>query len=438
MKNTEDLLIVDAGNMLFKTQNMTSLQQDEWLLKSELLLKIEGEIGLDAINVGVRDLTNGLSYLSERSEKYKMPFVSSNLVYTKTQKPAFNEFVIVDVSGIKIGILGVTEGINPKPNDVDWEVKDYKTIVPQIVKKLKDQDCEIILLLANVGKEQIEKVIKENTDINFAVISGNQEQTSTQIAGETIVFRTKDRGRSIGIAEIGKSKKSPEKMFVDLTPTELAYKQALEKLEKNLGGSPEQIKKEAETLLAKIEDSRKNKNFYKTELLDVDTKFADKKEVKTQIDVVTKKVADFAQQQKLVQGIDPNKLFVGQAKCAECHAKQYNFWVETSHAKAYQTLVKENKQFSVDCVGCHVTGWEENGGFSNPYQVDNLKDVQCESCHGAGKAHLLTSREDVDAKRKTITKVPAESSCVKCHTKEQTEGFKFPVHKQLIACPSGK
>ncbi|MCC7431685.1 hypothetical protein IT568_12650 [bacterium] len=435
MKNTEDLLIVDAGNMLFRTEGITEQQKEEWSLKAELVMEIQNQIGLDAANVGVRDLTNGLAYLKEKSLKYKIPFVSSNLLDAKTQQLVFSEFGIIEVSGLKVGIFGITQGFNTMPKNVDWSLKDYKTVTPEVVSKLKAKKCEIIVLLANVQKPQLDSLLTANPEINFAVASGNQEQTFPQTIGEAKVFGTRDRSRAVSFVEIGKVKKSAEKKFVDLTSTEIAYKQFQERDKLNPG--TEEIKKELEKLSAQIEDTRKNKNFYKTELFDLDTKIPDNKDVKQKVDAVTKKIAEIAQQQKLVQGIDKNRLFVGQTKCAECHTKQYNFWMETSHAKAYKTLEKEEKQFSLACVGCHVTGWEEKGGVSDPKQVEGLKDVQCESCHGAGKSHLLTSREDVDAKRKTITKVPAESSCVKCHTKEQTEGFNFPVHKQLIACPSG-
>ena len=44
------------------------------------------------------------------------------------------------------------------------------------------------------------------------------------------------------------------------------------------------------------------------------------------------------------------------------------------------TLTTQFKEFNLDCVGCHVTGYGRPGG-STVTHVEKLKDVQCEACH---------------------------------------------------------
>jgi len=43
-------------------------------------------MGYDGVNVGEKDLTMGLKFLSEVSQKAKFPFISANLVDKKTGK----------------------------------------------------------------------------------------------------------------------------------------------------------------------------------------------------------------------------------------------------------------------------------------------------------------------------------------------------------------
>lgn len=100
--------------------------------------------------------------------------------------------------------------------------------------------------------------------------------------------------------------------------------------------------------------------------------------------------------------------FVGGAKCESCHEEAVAFWKTTRHSNAYKTLEDDFKEFNLDCVGCHVTGYEMPGGSTVTF-VEGLKDVQCEVCHAPGSIHV---REE-DAQFITLT--PPETLCTKCH-----------------------
>jgi hypothetical protein len=101
--------------------------------------------------------------------------------------------------------------------------------------------------------------------------------------------------------------------------------------------------------------------------------------------------------------------YVGIERCTVCHKEERNFWNRTGHAKAYATLVNQNKQFNLDCVSCHVTGYEQPGGSTVTF-VDQLKDVQCETCHGPGSLHVKTPI------KQTIALKPERAMCAShCH-----------------------
>jgi hypothetical protein len=100
--------------------------------------------------------------------------------------------------------------------------------------------------------------------------------------------------------------------------------------------------------------------------------------------------------------------FVGIQACAECHEDSVTFWKKTGHAGAYKTLSDDFKEFNLDCVSCHVTGYEQPGGSTVTF-VENLKDVQCEECHGPGSKHVETEEAEF------IVLKPTEDLCKKCH-----------------------
>ena len=66
-------------------------------------------------------------------------------------------------------------------------------------------------------------------------------------------------------------------------------------------------------------------------------------------------------------------------------------WDKTRHARAYDTLVTGFKEFNLDCVSCHVTGYDRPGG-STVTHVEKLQGVQCEVCHGPSSKHVANAK----------------------------------------------
>ncbi len=109
--------------------------------------------------------------------------------------------------------------------------------------------------------------------------------------------------------------------------------------------------------------------------------------------------------------------FVGVEACTKCHAEARAVWDGTRHAHAYATLADQNKQFNLDCVSCHVVGYEQPGGSSVTH-VDKLMNVQCEDCHGPGSAHAANPKHV----RPLIAK-PTKDTCLSCHHPPHVEAF---------------
>jgi hypothetical protein len=121
--------------------------------------------------------------------------------------------------------------------------------------------------------------------------------------------------------------------------------------------------------------------------------------------------------------------FIGVEACATCHEPAKKFWDKTAHAKAYATLSTQFKEFNLECVSCHVTGYEMPGG-STVTHVDALKNVQCETCHGPGSKH-----RDNPMDRTALERSPKTSLCVTCHHPPHVEQFDAAAKMELIVGP---
>jgi hypothetical protein len=113
----------------------------------------------------------------------------------------------------------------------------------------------------------------------------------------------------------------------------------------------------------------------------------------------------------------PSNPFAGSKACESCHKQAYDTWVHSKHATAYRSLETKGHGKDPDCVSCHVVGLQNISGFRSRAQTPDLADVGCESCHGPGKLHVKNPR---GAKMGTSQL----SSCITCHTSEQSPNFK--------------
>lgn len=122
--------------------------------------------------------------------------------------------------------------------------------------------------------------------------------------------------------------------------------------------------------------------------------------------------------------------YIGVAACGECHAGAVEVWKKTPHAQAYPTIAAQSKEFNLDCVSCHVTGYEKPGGST---VTDNalLQNVQCEVCHGPGARH-----KEAPADKSRLTGRPRPESCVEgCHHPPHVEGFDPAAKMRLVLGP---
>jgi hypothetical protein len=120
--------------------------------------------------------------------------------------------------------------------------------------------------------------------------------------------------------------------------------------------------------------------------------------------------------------------YVSFTACIGCHDDHVEGWKTTPHAHAFENLKKQGaeKQQNPGCVKCHVVSFEAEGGFIDMDLTPELKDVQCESCHGPGRKHV-ESQDPAD-----ITGQPDEAGCRVCHTEGQDKNFNFAIKYKNI------
>ncbi|MDP6528738.1 MAG: multiheme c-type cytochrome [Gemmatimonadota bacterium] len=151
--------------------------------------------------------------------------------------------------------------------------------------------------------------------------------------------------------------------------------------------------------------------------------------------------------------------FVGVKKCKMCHKKasggnQYGKWLETAHAKAFETLATEeaaaeakalgiaDARTAPECLKCHATAFPVMDKLETE-KITLEEGVSCESCHGPGKGYykkkVMAGITDGTVEAASVGLLaPDEAVCTKCHTAEGNsfyQEFKYEERVKEVAHP---
>ncbi len=111
-----------------------------------------------------------------------------------------------------------------------------------------------------------------------------------------------------------------------------------------------------------------------------------------------------------------------QTTCGNCHVLKQETWAKTGHAKAWANL-QASGHASASCDQCHtVSGLTNIAKDSSGYftvAADAKKyyqDVQCESCHGPGAAHVAVPDETQPIPYLVSKDTTLNVGCGMCHS----------------------
>jgi hypothetical protein len=140
------------------------------------------------------------------------------------------------------------------------------------------------------------------------------------------------------------------------------------------------------------------------------------KEHKIAIEEATKRRAAASRTaKKPAESLYEQECLGAEATCGRCHKPQMDQWAETAHAKAFATLETAHQSTNPECLRCHTTCYLDIPLDGSVTVADDLRNVQCESCHGKATEHAR------DGSYGSVT----VSTCGRCHDKENSPDFDF-------------
>lgn len=388
-EETKNFLCLDAGNLFFRKKPLQEIEAREFLLKADYILAAYNRMACDAVNIGESDFALGLNPLLDLKKKATFPFISSNITDKITGEPMFEQVVFREKGGLKIGILGLC----PTGAEVEKYVciEDPVATARKMVERIGGQ-CDFIILLSGLGLEADKALAKQVPRIDLIVAA--QADTLLPEAlreGTTTIVQAYTRGQYLGRLDITRSSTKRAASF--------AFSNVLIPLKEDIGEDKEIVHLASE-YNAKVSAMNKQE-FFKAQRTDAAGASRDV------------------------------PVYVGGDACLQCHTPQYENWQNTFHARAYNTLVKEGRNYDVECLACHTTGYGEPGGYMVSQRDQSpFLNVQCESCHGPGSRH--------SGETGGIVRNGGKEVCLGCHNEKNSPRFNYETYLPMVKCPVPK
>lgn len=286
----KDLLILDAGDALAIDYFSRAGEREKARKRAEVVLRLYEKMGYEALNIGDTDIGLGIQYLKNLQKRVRIPFLSANLKDRKTRKPVFNPYLIKDIGGAKIGIIGLLTATIP--SYLQKETTNY--LMEEPVKAALDLmqgpmvHCSHIFVLAHLNPSEIESLAKQIPDIS--IIMGGQDRSFVfpKKINQSIVVQTDAFGFHVGKMNLRLVKRSSE--WVDVLPRALLQKN-IEEIQRKIANSrDEKETKNLSELREKLIDQQrrlpdaKGKNTYENFLTLMHPKMESAEEVERLIE----------------------------------------------------------------------------------------------------------------------------------------------------------
>jgi len=452
----KDQVLLTVGPTFFMDEVVKPerTEQDGW--KAEAIAHGLKTAGLVAVTPGKNDWGAGTPMLSKLRDACGAPLLAANLggeasagAIAQTMK---------EIGGVKVAFLGVAVPQSSKGAPPGLTIEDATKALAAAAKKARADGARIVIGTAALDRGDAIRAAEAAPELDVLAVGSsftdgeaNDLPKPPRFVGSVLIVQPSNHLTRTAVIDLfvrGEGK------FAD--GSGLAHAAEVTDLETQIDDLQKRIanwekdptvpkadldaqKKRLETMRDKLAKARvppptPTGSFLRYQLVDVresygreDKAYAAMKSYYERVNAFNK---DKFKDKKAPPPPKGEAFYVGSESCNPCHTASFEVFKKTGHSHAYKTLVDQAKEFNLDCVGCHVTGYDKPGGSTvTDVMSPNLKDVQCESCHGPGSAHVTDPTNAVP-----VTE-PGEQVCIGCHHPPHTDVFDYKARRDKVLGP---
>lgn len=148
-KQYPNVLLLDAGDFIQGTPYFN-------MFGGELEVKAMNQLGYDVVTLGNHEFDNGVEFLSKMLQNAKFDIVSANYDVSNTVlKKQIKPYVIKNINGIKVGIIGLNVRPNGLISDKNFEGIRFLNPIDEVNRYAKilkeDEKVDLVIALSHLG-----------------------------------------------------------------------------------------------------------------------------------------------------------------------------------------------------------------------------------------------------------------------------------------------
>jgi len=422
------LVVLMAGDLFFDTDTLEPARVDQANRNASTLVGILDHLKVDAALLGQRDRAQPMKVIARLEAESGFPWLAMK---------GDTEVTRIQADGLRIAVVGARPGV------------ERHVVMAAVGAAQAETDLMVALVH---GSRRDANRIGAIDGVDFVVHGGldQDEPLPPHRAGDAWVLHAGRQGQGLTVVDVYRKSDEPftdvsawsrrersrqlDAQIADLSKKISGWEKSKEVDPADLRAQSNrlvELKTQRETLNAPVPTTETNS--FAAKWVELPKPAPTDREVTKLMREHDKAVNQanreaFADLVPLPLGSD-DIAYAGSETCGACHSPAYAWWETHPHGQAYLTLQQRNKEFNLDCVGCHVTGYNQPGGSTVTHNLKGaLVNVGCESCHGPGAAH--TENPEIDM----IADAP-ESTCLPCHNEEHSDQFDYEAYKKTLIVP---
>jgi 2',3'-cyclic-nucleotide 2'-phosphodiesterase/3'-nucleotidase len=175
----------------------------------ESMVEVMNEMGYDAAAVGNHEFDYGIEGLLQRAAQATFPYLSANIFSqtTGTQADFVLPYVIHEVSGIKIGIIGLSSRATPRTTMPTYvaglEFIAYSQALNDVVPQIKAEGAQVIVVVSHLCSYEMLALAPQAKELNIALIGGGHcHERFAQVLDDVALVEAGSNLRAYGRIDI--------------------------------------------------------------------------------------------------------------------------------------------------------------------------------------------------------------------------------------------
>lgn len=185
-----NVLLVDSGDTI-QGSPLASYHSRKNSAPPNPMMLVMSSLNYDAMAVGNHEYNFGLKVLEKARSEAKFPWLSANTYETATQKPHYKPYIVKEVAGVKVGILGLTTpGVPYWDNAQNYAglefhepVSEARKWVP-ILREQEKADVVVVAMHMGLGEDL------RTGELNTGAVPNENEAVSIakEVPGIDVIF----------------------------------------------------------------------------------------------------------------------------------------------------------------------------------------------------------------------------------------------------------